>query len=105
MPGMAMLLGLTGVSLAAFCVWLAVRIINRRDKSARMLLAATLVALMLYPLSASPAERLAQKLGIHATLDPVARLFYAPLRWSFEHAPAPVRDCLSAYDGWWREVL
>jgi len=105
MPGMAILLGTTGVAFAAFCVWLVVRTINRRQKSAGIIVAAVLLALPLYPLSAPPMERLARGLGIHAALDPVARPFYAPLAWAFLRAPHPVRNCFIAYDEWWSKVL
>ncbi len=43
-----------GMALAAFCIWLAVRIINRRERWAKWL-AAGLMLLALYPLSFGPA--------------------------------------------------
>lgn len=54
MPGMATLLGTTGVACAAFCIWLVVRIVNRGQKLPRVLLAAMLLAVPLYPVSAPP---------------------------------------------------
>ena len=67
-----------GVVFAAFCVWLTVRIVNRRERWAKRM-AVLLVLLVGYPLSFAPA------IWIHPYLpDPaqdVVRWIYEPLHW------------------------
>ena len=58
--GMAVALAIFGVAFAAFCVWLAVRIINRRERWAKWTFAASVVGLpVLYIASFGPACRIA----------------------------------------------
>jgi hypothetical protein len=45
---MAIAFGIAGVAYAAFCVWLTVRIVNRRERWAKWTLAAVLVSLAMY---------------------------------------------------------
>jgi hypothetical protein len=65
------------VAFAAFCVWLTVRIVNRREQWAKRLGVATVVATMLYLLSIGPAAWL----RVHV-LPPSARrpldILYTP---------------------------
>jgi len=55
MPGMAIALSIVGVTFAASCVWLTVRIVNRREWWARCTLAAVVALPALYVLSVGPA--------------------------------------------------
>jgi hypothetical protein len=50
---MAIALLIFGVAFAAFCVWLTVRIVNRRERWAKWT-AAGVVLFVLYPLSVGP---------------------------------------------------
>ena len=52
--GMAILLPVLGVVFTAFCVWLGVRIVIRRERWAKRM-ALGLVVLLAYPLSFGPA--------------------------------------------------
>jgi len=52
---MSILLPILAVSFAAFCVWLTVRILNRRERWAKWTLAALIVLPTLYVLSTGPA--------------------------------------------------
>jgi len=78
MLGMALALSIFGTAFAAFCVWLTVRIINRRERWAKRM-AVLLVVFVSYPLSLAPA------FWIHPYLpDPAQdamRLIYEPLHW------------------------
>ena len=58
---MAVALIVVAVSFAAFCVWIAVRIINRRERWAKWTLAIVLAVVAIYPLSITPAYWLASK--------------------------------------------
>jgi hypothetical protein len=87
-----------GVSFAAFCIWITVRIVNRREKSRRMIWAAALAsaALLSYPFSFGPACRLVIKFVLpysHFTTvyEPCIRLAI--------HGPQAIRGPLS----WWVE--
>ena len=51
---MAVALSIFGLVFAAFCVWLGVRIVNRRERWAKWTLAGVFIALA-YPLSFGPA--------------------------------------------------
>ena len=48
---MTILLATWGVAFAAFCVWLSVRIINRRERRAKRTAVALVVLLVGYPLN------------------------------------------------------
>jgi hypothetical protein len=60
---MAFALLIFGVAFAAFCAWLTVRIINRRERWAEWTLAGMLFALLLYPFSYGPAYWLCLKVA------------------------------------------
>jgi hypothetical protein len=52
---MVLVLSIFGIAFAAFCVWLAVRIINRRERWAKWTLASTLMLPVFYVASFGPA--------------------------------------------------
>jgi len=52
---MTILLSVIGVTFAAFCVWLSVRIVNRRERWAKCALAAVIGVPVLYAASFGPA--------------------------------------------------
>lgn len=63
-------------------------------------------SLMLYALSAGPAELLMMKMGAPQWLVVPGNVFYAPLAWSLEHCPDLVSEWYVAdYCGWWRKLL
>ena len=55
MLGMAIILQAVGVAFAALCVWLTVRIVNRRERWAKWTLAAVVSLPVLYVASYGPA--------------------------------------------------
>lgn len=54
MPGMAVALPIIGVAFSAFCVWLTVRIVNRRERWAKRTAIALALIIVAYPLSSGP---------------------------------------------------
>src|SRR5258708_2714913 len=100
-----------GVAFAAFCLWLAVRIINRREKWAKRT-ALGLALAMIYPLSLGPACWFTGRMNF----GPGAiSAIYRPLTWTFadpvlsrsERIGMVLRSysCLLAKDGWvWQPV-
>ena len=53
----------TGIAVAAFGIWLTVRLVNRRERWAKRIAIAFLIALVVYPLSWGPAMYLYQSNG------------------------------------------
>jgi hypothetical protein len=77
-PGMEIVLPALAVAFAAFCVWLAVRIINRRDRWAKWTLAAVVGLPVLYVASFGPACWLRS----HRLLPAKTGVLYKPMIWS-----------------------
>ena len=95
------------VAVAAFCVWLGVRIVNRRERWAMWTAACLLVLLVIYPLSAGPAMWFDVKLSsryrspqwFRATIGQL----YVPLVTALGHGPDWLEELWSDYVGWWIE--
>ena len=94
---MAIALAIFGVAFAAFCVWLAVRIINRREKWTKWTAAVyiVLMVLVVYPLSFGPVVSLAHHDYLSDDLQRIAAAVYSPIVWAHENAATAV---LHAYD-------
>lgn len=88
---------IVAVAFAGLCVWLAVRIINRRERWAKWMLAATLSLPVLYVLSFGPACWALDWQWLSPEF--VARAFYPILKWSSD-APDGVRAAI-----WWWATL
>jgi hypothetical protein len=93
-----------GVAFSALCIWLTVRIVNRREKSRRVTWAAALAvaALVGYPLSFGPACRLAQE-----DLIPESQFMtmYRPCIRLAHEGPQAVSDPLHWWVRQWRGEL
>src|SRR5215469_15309492 len=76
---MTILLPTLAVAFAAFCVWLTVRIVNRRERWAKWTLATLIVIAVLYPLSVGPANWLYVRLGMPEWLHQTIAVAYDPL--------------------------
>lgn len=97
-------LGIFGVALAAFCVWLTVRVVNRRERWAKWTAAALVLVLVGYPLSAGPFIRLHYKMGRPAWLKQVGDTFYSPLIFVIERSPTAIAVRFLDYQKWWIDV-
>jgi hypothetical protein len=84
------------VPFAAFCVWLGVRIVNRRERWAKWTLAGVLGVPVLYALSFGPACWLVRH-NCLAKLS-VAHVYFPIVRYS-RHAPRRVFDVVLEYAG------
>ena len=101
---MTIFLSALGVAFAACCVWLTVRIVNRRERWAKRTLATVLVSLpMLYLLSFGPAcwwlaVSIQSVPGGPQFGDNAAYLpkFYWPIGWAAKRYPA-LRPALARY--------
>jgi hypothetical protein len=102
MPGMAIALSIFGVAFAAFCVWLTVRIVNRREKWAKWTLAAAVGLPVLYVASFGPAcwwllkEDENQQPPSTQTFKR-APAVYEPIAWLYRRAPGSLADAFHAY--------
>ena len=94
---MTMLISLRGVALAAFAIWLTVRIVNRRERWAKRTAAALVLLFFVYPLSIGPALRLNHLCGEWQFVYAI----YDPLLWIGHHGPRFVGEFLYGYCGLW----
>jgi hypothetical protein len=69
-----------GVVFAAVCIWLGVRIVNRRERWAKWMLAGVVGLPMLYVLSFGPACWIASRIWVGFALVP-----YRPIAWATDH--------------------
>jgi len=90
---MAIVLSVLGVAFAAFCIWLAVRIFNRRERWAKWLAVGTFLGAELYLLSFGPASWLVGHSYLPAR--PTWWVF-RPLTWLATHGPQPIQGPI-----WW----
>ena len=94
---MTILLPALVVAFAAFCVWLTVRIVNRRERWAKRILAATLLLPVLYVGSFGPACWL---VGRRVLPESILTTAYRPCVFLALDGLAPVQNTL----WWWTEL-
>jgi hypothetical protein len=103
-------LGASGILFSAFCVWLTVQIINRRERwaidtamaIALMLVVFAVAGLVLYPLSHGP--WIAIYIATHANQPEIidaSSAFYAPIDFAIENSPPAIQDAYDGYLEWW----
>ena len=71
-----MAVAIFGIVFAAFCVWLAVRIVNRQERGAKRTALGLFVVLVGYPLSIGPACWLSSRVGCGAS---IVTAVYSPM--------------------------
>jgi hypothetical protein len=87
------------VAFTALCIWLAVRIINRRERWAKWT-ALGLAILMGYPLSWGPAIWLFTFGGLPSWAVSLIYYAYAPIGW-VANLSEPTTILLRQYSYWW----
>jgi hypothetical protein len=112
---MSILVPALAVAFAAFCVWLAVRIVNRRERWAKWTLVGTITGLpLLYVLSFGPAcwwftipsGQSGNFPGTNDPLPPVrAHAMYWPIGWVAVNGPQPLERVLAWYATLRHQVL
>jgi hypothetical protein len=83
------------VTFAAFCVWLGVRVFNRRERWAKWT-AVSVAVLTAYPLSVGPTVWLLCRGYLSAD---VAIIYLQPVRWL---QPSLAYDVLVGYASYWQ---
>jgi hypothetical protein len=89
-----------GVALAAFCVWLGVRIFNRREKWAKRMAVGLVALLVAYPLSIGPVGWINSRLQWPGLNDAYG-VIYIPLIIVYFNCPQPLQDSMDWYAGLW----
>ncbi|MBI3860511.1 MAG: hypothetical protein HY290_01300 [Planctomycetia bacterium] len=105
MARMAIALAVTGVAFAAFCVWLTVRIVNRRERWAKWMLATVVGVPALYVVSFGPAcwwfsipsaSKWPNSMPNAITVAKAPRLCW-PLGWVMRHGHPAIRKPVHWY--------
>ena len=96
--GMSILLPALGVAFAAFCIWLGVRMLNRRDRWAKRTLVGLVLGLpVLYVASFGPACWTASRTRVGREL---VGTLYQPLIRCWSDGPRPVSRAID----WWMRL-
>lgn len=104
-PVPGIVLSILGIAFAASCIWLTVRIINRRKKPGVAFWAtvAFIVVLVSYPLSIGPVYSLMMK--HYADLPEPALVavdwYCAPFQWAFDSGPTWLHGPVMRYVYLW----
>src|SRR5262245_46987234 len=90
---------LSGIAIAAVCVWLAVGLINRRSIAGWKfwMAAALFLVFVAYPLSVGPACWLRYRQASPEWASDVFYAAYAPIAWFDENGPRPLRHVFRHY--------
>jgi len=100
MPGMGIVLSMFGIAFGAFCVWLTVRIFNRREKWAKWALAAALVTTPILYVATFGLWCRANRGGPGEIKAAAAVSRYHCMWWLYENGPDPVRSAIKEYVKW-----
>ena len=87
--------------LAVFCVWLAVRIVNRKERWAKWLAVGLAIALLVYPLSFGPVTWLMNHDYVPEWMAWPVEIFYWPLAVTSAYGLEPLRKVLFWYTTLW----
>jgi len=100
---MTVVLAIFGVTFAAFCVWLVVRVINRRERWAKRTAVILVVAPTLYVLSIGPFSWLATRKYLPERALSAAELLYGPVIWIGRDGPTPLKVAVEWYVKPWEK--
>jgi len=96
---MALALSIFGVAFAAFCVWLTVRIVNRKERWAKRMLAAVVALPLLYVLSFGPTCWICSRIAGEDDAEEwvTTDFIYAPLLWVWRFHDGIISDAIDWY--------
>jgi hypothetical protein len=98
---MTILLPTLAIAFAASCVWLTVRVVNRRERWAKWTLAAVAAVSVLYVGSFGPVRYAYWKLRGPRWMQDMAVVLFEPHYLIHQHGPRWLSNAISAYDDWW----
>jgi len=90
---MRIFLAVLPVVFAAFCIWLGVRITNRRERWAKWLVI-VVAATLAYPLSFGPACWITTRIDLGASS---IQVIYRPIYSTMSYAPVPISSAIRWY--------
>lgn len=93
---MALALLIFGATFAAFCVWLSVRIINRRERWAKWTLTVVVALPVLYVLSFGPTCWVYSRIQFDEEWD-APDFIYAPILWTWRFDQGGISDAIDWY--------
>jgi hypothetical protein len=86
------------IYLSALCIWLTVRIVNRREQWAKRTLAVVVGLPVLYFLSFGPLMWLEAQGYMYSSFGDHLRAYAAPVRMIYDHSPQPIKNVLAWYE-------
>jgi hypothetical protein len=98
---MAVLVLSLGITYAAVCVWLTVRIVKRRERCAKRSLAAVVSLPVLYVLSIGPVAWLNTRHRMPESVSHAIKHVYDPIDWLMAHSPKPFDHAIRWYAQLW----
>jgi hypothetical protein len=93
---MSIILPALAVAFAAVCVWLGVRIVNRRERWAKWT-AVGLALLVAYPLSLAPACGIVSRCKPNYEGERRLPDIYTPIGWIWRYSENPGRNAIQTY--------
>jgi hypothetical protein len=100
---MSVFIAVLGTAFAAFVVWLAVRIVNRRERWAKRTALLLVIVPTLYVLSIGPFVWLATRRYLPDMAVGAAGFFYGPVIWIGRDGPAPLKEGIEWYVKPWEK--
>jgi hypothetical protein len=91
--------GTTAVAFTALCLWLTMRIYNRRERWAKRTLAAVIGAPVLYVLRIGPAAWITHALGEPQWAGAIYMRLYGPINLFYQFGPKIFGKVLDWYTG------
>jgi hypothetical protein len=92
------IVGISGLVVAAFVIWLTVRIVNRRERWAKWTAVALSIPLVLYPLSSGPVCWVIHHCDLSKPRLRFVLKLYAPYGLIIENLPEPLKKLEGEYE-------
>jgi hypothetical protein len=100
---MTILLPALAAAFAAFCVWLGVRIFNRRERWAKWTLVNVVGLPVLYVASLGPVFCVAERMSYPQWARHAHNLYVVPLEFLYDTFPETAEATIEPYLRLWRE--
>jgi hypothetical protein len=101
---MAVALAIFGLAFAAFCLWLTVRIVNRRERWAKWTLATVVGVPVLYAAGFAPLFWIDAQAHVesNSSVANACRIYAAPVKIIFDEGPYQIHDAIDWCRGLFR---
>jgi hypothetical protein len=95
---------LLGVAVAAYAIWLTVRITNFRDRRAIRRAIFLVLVIVVYPLSMGPLLWLGNHGYLPRTMEPAINVVFFPTYATLTFGPSSIKRGMSWYLGLWNRL-